>query len=118
MDRLVHVDVFEYRLNPPGNRYLWEGVCSAYISVAERDGVDPDSFADQFMIESTFPTARAVSRESADAVRIQAGLLKTFVDRTSWLFYLHLEPKWPDKYVGPDPEQVWREEQARRARKG
>ena len=118
VDRLVHVDVYEYRLNPPGNRYLWEGVCSAYVSVAEVDGLDPDSFADSFTIESLYPAMSGVTWESADAVRIQAGLLKIFVDRTSWLFYAHLEPKWPDKYEGPDPEQVWREEQAKRARKG
>ena len=36
VDRLVHVDIYEYRLHPPGNRYLWDGVCAANVGVIER----------------------------------------------------------------------------------
>ncbi len=100
VDRIVHVDVYEYRLHPPGNQWLWEGVCAANVGIAERDGFDPDSFADVFPVEAKFPEIEGLSRESASAANIQAGLLKQFTRNAAWLFYRHLEPKYPDKYQG------------------
>lgn len=100
-DRLVLIDLYEYRLHPPGNQWLWEGVCTANVAVIERDGFDPDNFVDSFNIESRFPDIKGVGRDGAVEGRIQLGLLKRFVDRTAWLFYTHLEPKYPDKYKPP-----------------
>ena len=48
VNRIVYIDVYEYRLNPPGNRYLWDGVCAANVSIIERDSYDPDMFVDTF----------------------------------------------------------------------
>jgi hypothetical protein len=104
VDRVVHIDLYEYRLHPPGNRWLWEGVCAANVGIIERDGLDPDAYADVFSVESTYPSIRGVTRDSADANRIRTGLLKLFVDEVSWLFYPHLEPKYPDKFRGEIPE--------------
>ncbi|MHC4447455.1 MAG: hypothetical protein ACYSXF_06715, partial [Planctomycetota bacterium] len=92
-DRLVHVDIFEYRLHPRGNRYEWEGMAMANVGVIERDSIDPDTFVATFDVENQFPPVKGVGRESATRAAIEAGLLKGFVDRTAWLFYLHLEPK-------------------------
>jgi hypothetical protein len=100
VDRIVHVDVYEYRLHPPGNQWLWEGVCAANVGVAERDGFDPDSLADVYSVEAKFPEVEGLSRESASAANIQAGLLKIFTRNAAWVFYRHLEPKYPDKYDG------------------
>jgi hypothetical protein len=104
VDRVVHIDLYEFRLHPPGNRWLWEGVCAANVGIIERDGLDPDAYADVFSVESTYPSIRGVTRDSADANRIRTGLLKLFVDEVSWLFYPHLEPKYPDKFRGEIPE--------------
>src|SRR5262245_23315495 len=79
VDRVVHIDVLEYRLNPPGNRYLWEGVCVARVGIIERGGVDPDTFSQTFDINAKFPTVTGVGRESASETAIQTGLLYTFV---------------------------------------
>ncbi len=98
VDRIVFIDIYEYRLNPPGNRWLWEGTCAANVSVIERDGFDPDSFADTFSITSNFPTISGVDRSGATPGQIEMGLLSDFIKRTAWLFYTHLEPKYPDKY--------------------
>lgn len=98
VDRVVHVDIYEYRLNPPGNRWLWDGVCAATVSVIERDGFDPDAFAASFDIQGRFPGIEGVTRESATAAAIQRGVLTEFVKRTSWLFHKHLEPKYPDRF--------------------
>lgn len=113
VERVVYVDLYEFRLHPRGNRWLWEGVCRANVGVIERDGLDPDNFADTFTVSATFPKESGVGRESADATRIQAGLLTLFVEQTGWLFYTHLEPKYPDKYNGPPPEQEFRKWRAK-----
>jgi hypothetical protein len=98
VDRLVFIDVYEYRLNPPGNRYLWEGVCAANIGVVERDGFDPDSFIDTFGMTSAFPTVKGVSRSDASANQIEKGLLGDFIKNSAQLFHFHKKPKHPDKY--------------------
>ncbi|UCD75969.1 MAG: hypothetical protein JSV91_03420 [Phycisphaerales bacterium] len=98
VDRVVYVDIYEYRLHPPGNSWLWEGVCAANVGVIERDGIDPDVFADSFNVTAEFPRITGVTREAADASRIERGLLTEFTKHVAWLFYTHEEPKYPDKY--------------------
>ena len=103
VDRVVLIEIYEYRLNPPGNRWLWEGVCAANVSVIEADGFDPDTFADTFTVTGEFPTISGVDRTQATAATIETGVLAEFIKRTAWLFHTHLEPKYPDKYQ-PPPE--------------
>lgn len=98
VERVVHIDIYEYRLNPPGNRWLWEGVCAASVSVIERDGFDPDTFAESFEVSGEFPTVTGVDRSGATARQIEVGVLAEFIKRSAWLFHKHLEPKHPDKY--------------------
>ncbi len=38
---------------------------------------------------------------AATSAAIETGLLARFVKKTGWLFYRHLEPKYPDKYKEP-----------------
>ena len=98
VDRVVFVNIYEYRLNPPGNRWLWEGVCGASVGVIERDGFDPDAFTDSFNVVGEFPAIKGVDRSGATARQIETGVLAEFIKRTAWLFHTHLEPKYPDKY--------------------
>lgn len=98
VDRVVYIDVLEFRLNPPGNRYLWEGVCVGRIGIIERGSIDPDAFTETLDISAKFPTLTGLDRESATAASIQQGLLAEYIKKTSWLFHQHLEPKYPDKY--------------------
>ncbi len=101
VDRVVFIDLAEYRLHPYGNQWLWEGVCAAEIGVIERDGIDPDSYVESFSVESRFPRVKGVGRDGANRVQIETGLLAQFIEKTAWLFYKHLEPKYPDKYRAP-----------------
>jgi hypothetical protein len=103
-DRLVLVDIFEYRLNPPGNRWLWEGLCAANVQVIEGDSLDPDTPVESFVVEASFPRLKGVARDSASATAVETGLLREFCTKAAWLFYRHLEPKHPDHYRGPPPE--------------
>ncbi len=101
VDRLVHIDIYEFRLHPPGNQWLWDGVCSANIGIIENDGFDPDNYADMFNISVAFPDMTGVTRENATAKGVKHGLLTLFTRQTSWLFFTHLEPKHPKYYQGP-----------------
>ena len=105
VDRVVLVDLQEFRLHPRGNRWLWEGRCRAAVGVIERDGYDIDSFTDAWEVAARFPDIEGLDRDSATEWEIQTGLLSEFIKRTSYLFYTHLEPKHPDKYNPKfDPE--------------
>lgn len=96
VERVIWLDLFEFRLHPPGNRWQWDGAASANIGIVETDGFDPDSFGEAFDVSSTFPNVPELGRESATASQIQTGLLATFVQKAGWLFYDHIEDKYPD----------------------
>lgn len=98
VDRVVVIDLQEYRLNPPGNRWLWEGLAAATVGVVEADGFDPDSFAATFQVVAEFPRIKGVESSQASREAIEFGLLAEFIKKTSWLFYTHEEPKYPDRY--------------------
>lgn len=97
VDRVVLVDVVEFRLNPPGNRWLWEGAAAANVTVFERDGVDPDAGADQYSVTAKFPKEDSVPRESLRQEQVEAGLVGTFARNIAWLFHDHTEDKYPDR---------------------
>ncbi|MCA9286614.1 MAG: hypothetical protein KDA22_15420 [Phycisphaerales bacterium] len=95
VSRVLIVDLYEFRLNPPGNRWTWDGVCAANVGVIERDGIDPDAFAETFNIVVRFPP-QELGRDSATAGQIETGLIVKFIEKTAWLFYKHIEQKYPD----------------------
>jgi hypothetical protein len=98
VDRVVFIDIYEYRLHPPGNRYLWEGVCAATVGIIERDGFDVDAFVDSFEVTASHPDIEGLGRDQVAEGAIAAGLKSKFITRVAWLFYKHEEPKYPDLY--------------------
>ena len=98
VDRVVLIDIQSFRLHPRGNRWMWDGECVAMVGVIERDGVEPDEFADLFHVSARFPKLKELDREAASESAIQTGLYVEFIKHVGWLFYPHLEPKYPDKY--------------------
>lgn len=76
---------------------MWEGVCAAHVGVSERDGTDPDQMVDEWNVTGKFPpNPEATSREQLNETLIQNGLLSTFVRNVAWVFYDHIEDKYPD----------------------
>lgn len=105
VERIILIDIHTFRLNPPGNRWIWEGECAATIGVIEDDGHNPDEFADAYHITARFPTIKQLDRDSASSQVIETGLVTEFMKQTAWLFYPHLEPKYPDRYK-PELDQT------------
>lgn len=100
VERVIIVDIYEYRYNPPGNRYEWEGVAGANIRIIESDpdSFDPDTPADEFSVIARYPDNQAVLAYNTPKDSIEAGLLLTFTQQVAWLFYDHVQPKYPDRY--------------------
>jgi len=99
VDRVVYVDVYEFRLNPPGNRFLWEALGVANVSVYERASLDPDIAVEEFSVTARFPDERTVTREQRRQEEIEAGIVGRFCQKVAWLFYDHAEDKYPDRNV-------------------
>ncbi|HIB00883.1 MAG TPA: hypothetical protein EYO31_03090 [Phycisphaerales bacterium] len=99
VDVVIFIDLHNYSLTPPGNQWLWDGYCSASIGIIEATSYEEDGFVDMYEIQASFPRKiKYLTREESDEATIERGLLAEFIKQTSWLFYLHTEPKHPDRY--------------------
>jgi hypothetical protein len=97
VDRLIVIDLYEYRLHPPGNSWEWEGLAAANIGIVERDGLDPDTFAATFDSSAKYPDQPGYGKESLRQNLVETVLINKFINKTAWLFYKHIEQKYPDK---------------------
>jgi hypothetical protein len=98
VDRIVFIEILEYRLNPLGNRWEWQGHVDATVGVIEADSFDPEDFDHIYTISATFPDMDNLARDDADGKTIETGLLNEFIRDSARLFYGYMTPKYPDKY--------------------
>lgn len=96
VDRIVYVDLTEYRLNDPGNQYIWQGVASAMVGVAAADGPLPDEFAFQEQVRVRFPDKDGMGPNDMTRPLVVSALTKRLADRVSWLLYDHQEAYYPE----------------------
>jgi len=96
VERLIYIDLFEYRLFETGNSYLWDGLLAGRLGVVEADGAFPDSFAFERDVMVRFPDGTGYSPSDYTEAQIRAVLMSRFLDRSTWLFYDHEEPFYPD----------------------
>lgn len=92
VQRLVTVELVEYRLTEAGNGYLWSGAAEALVEVYEADGPIPDEPTYDRRVSVTFPDVTGVLREEVPETIITSELSRRLTDRVSWLFYEHDEP--------------------------
>uniref|UniRef100_A0A0C1R7F5 Lipoprotein n=1 Tax=Tolypothrix bouteillei VB521301 TaxID=1479485 RepID=A0A0C1R7F5_9CYAN len=90
--RLVWIEVLDYRLNDPGNQYLWAGEASGTVSVIEADSPAPDEAAYSKSIRVRFPDSKGITQAELTREAVMTALAQRFVDRASWLLYTHEEP--------------------------
>lgn len=91
VERLVIVDLNEFRLNDPGNRYLWDGVAAGTVSVIEAEGSLADEFMFQRAIRIGFPDVTGVEQDKYSGQQVASVLMARFVNRAAWLFFDHEE---------------------------
>lgn len=96
VDRLVVIDLYEFRLNAPGNQYLWDGLAAGTLSVVagSEDGGEARLFEREVRV--TFPDDSGRTPLDFNASVVSSALMARFVDRASWPFYEHEEPFYPD----------------------
>lgn len=92
VQRIIYVDIGEYRLRDPGNKYVWEGVTNAMVGVVEADSSLPDDLAFQKRIEVKYPDAAGYSPADLPEGAVNTELTRRLCDRIAWLFYSHEEP--------------------------
>ncbi|MFG0251515.1 MAG: hypothetical protein ACF8NJ_01415 [Phycisphaerales bacterium JB038] len=94
VDRLVMVDLYEYRLHRPGNPYLWDGVVAAKVGVVEAESSIPDEFIFEREVQVAFPNKSGVSPADMTRDQVITGLNSKFRRDVCWLFYTHEEPNY------------------------
>lgn len=95
VDRLVMVEVSEFRLHAPGNPYVWDGVASALVSVYDPRSRTPEIALFERTVLVKFPDKQGDGPEQMAAALVNSALLARLVDRATWLFYDHQEPYYP-----------------------
>lgn len=96
VDRLIYIDLYEFRLFERGNSYLWDGQMAGVVGMVEADGSFPDEFAFSREVSVAFPDKKGYGPEDFTDQQVASVLLSRFVDRATWLFYDHREPFYPD----------------------
>ncbi len=96
VERIVYVDLLEYRLNDPGNQYIWQGVAAALVGVVHADSGLPDEFAFQEQVRVKFPDKDGLGPTDLPRAAVNTALANRIVDRSAWLMYDHEEPYYPD----------------------
>ena len=91
VERLVVVELVEYRLHEPGNRYTWDGVASGVVEVYESESGLPDDPMFERTIAVAFPDRTGLLEEEIPREVITSELSRRFGERVSWLFYDHEE---------------------------
>lgn len=91
VDRLVIIDLNEYRTNEAGNASVWRGVIDGSVSVYEADGEDPDNRTYEKQVRAEYPEGGTFGliSESADQAKIEAAVLKLFAVRAGGIFFDH-----------------------------
>ncbi len=91
VDRLVFIELTEYRLNEPGNSYIWDGVAAGVVQVFEADSQLPDDPAFDRMVQVKYPDDSNTGPENMKGNEVGSVLVRRFVERASWLFFDHEE---------------------------
>ncbi len=89
VQRLIVIDLSDYRTQEPGNAYIWRGVMSGNLAVMEADGSDPDEIAYTQDISVQFPEEGAVGVLDESDETMQLGMLKLFSRNVARLFHDH-----------------------------
>ncbi|MFM9994401.1 MAG: hypothetical protein ACKVU4_01225 [Phycisphaerales bacterium] len=91
VDRLILIELTEFRLHEPGNQYTWDGAASGTVAVIEGESAMPDEFVFQRAVRVKYPDGTAFTPTDVAGSAVASVLVQRFTDRASWLFYTHKE---------------------------
>lgn len=91
VERLVLVEIGEYRTHEPGDKHVLRGVISASVNVVEAEAEDPDNFGASFNKNVMYPEPgeSKIGRVGDDEKLIELRTQIRFCETTAGLFYDH-----------------------------
>lgn len=89
VERLVIIDLSEYRLHDPGDKSTWRAVVSANVGVVEAEDIDPDNFSFFTNVRATFPEDGGIGVLNSDAETVELAVTTMFAQDVAELFYQH-----------------------------
>ena len=91
VERLVLVEIGEYRTHEPGDKHVLRGVISASINIVEAEAADPDNFGASFTRDVMYPEPdeSKIGRVGESESKIEARTLLRFCETASGIFYDH-----------------------------
>lgn len=91
VERLVLVEIGEYRTHEPGDKHVLRGVISASVNIVEAEATDPDNFVASFTKHVMYPEAgeSKIGRVGDDEALIEVRTQIRFCETTAGLFYDH-----------------------------
>ena len=91
VERLVLVEIGEYRTHEPGDKFVLRGVISASVNIVEAEAADPDNFGASFTKNVMYPEPResVVGRVGDDEAVIEVRTQIRFCETAAGLFYDH-----------------------------
>lgn len=96
VQRLVFVEITDFRLREAGNAYIWNGLATAQVGVLEADGAIDDEFVYRKSVQVRFPDRDGFGPDDYSADHVMMRLRTRMCDRIVWLFHDHQEPYYPD----------------------
>lgn len=91
VDRVIYIEVNDFRTNEPGNEYVWDGLVWATLSVIERGAVATDVEAYRKDLQIHFPDQTGYGPNDFSKQVVASELLRRLIERSGWLFYKHEE---------------------------
>jgi len=95
VQRLVFVEVSEFRTTEPGNKYIYDGVAAGSVAVVEADSKLSDYYSFERTILVKYPDEQGRRPEEIPEAAVRTELMRRFVDRVVWPFMSHQEPYYP-----------------------
>jgi hypothetical protein len=92
VERVVYVDLQDFRMTDPGNPYVYNGVASGVIHVAEAESEVASEFAFGKDVRVQFPDMSGMSPSQIPRDQVFSELTRRFIERSAWMFYQHEEP--------------------------
>ncbi|MEM7630258.1 MAG: hypothetical protein AAF356_12710 [Planctomycetota bacterium] len=91
VERLVWIELTEYRLHEPGNEYVYDGAAVGSVLVYAADSPLPDDPVFDRGIAVRFPDSSGFIATDLPAAAVTTELSSRFINRVAWLFYEHEE---------------------------
>lgn len=86
VQRLVVVDLVDYRLHEPGNIHMWQASAVAHVSVAAADAGDPNNPDYSTTVSVQYPPDQPLGALEGNATGMELGLNQTLARRIAALF--------------------------------